>query len=309
MSTNTETAGAAPKVTQRRRVVDDGRAVREFGWRPEVPIARWLTRRWFRARGLVLGRPLAAACARGPVVVEEVPEPVVCRHGPECNAKWRRAREWVEMHCRWPIREDTDALIATDGPDDTRDPAFVIRRVASGTSAATDVIVFGAGCTGRVRFGALAEALMRIRLGTIVVLGGILALLSSPPGRRHPRPVAVLAPLTIGAMQNAMALATGGATSPINANTSFAILGMAFLMTWPPLWSAFTALVIVTGFVGGQAVALGTAGRVQFLDNLLLFSVVGALAVVTTAVRERARWREFQQRWALAEAGREVAAS
>ncbi len=92
-----------------------------------------------------------AACARGPVVVEEAPEPVVCRHGPECDAKWRRAREWVGMHSRWLIREDTDALIATDGPDDTRDPAFVIRRVASGTSAGTDVIVFGAGCTDRVR--------------------------------------------------------------------------------------------------------------------------------------------------------------
>ena len=103
------------------------------------------------ARGLILGLPLAAACARGPVVVEEAPEPVVCRHGPECDTKWRRAREWVGMHSRWPIREDTDALIATDGPDDTRDPAFVIRRVPSGTSAGTDVIVFGAGCTDRVR--------------------------------------------------------------------------------------------------------------------------------------------------------------
>ena len=116
-----------------------------------MPIPRRLTRRWFRARGLILGLPLAAACARGPVVVEEAPEPVVCRHGPECDTKWRRAREWVGMHSRWPIREDTDALIATDGPDDTRDPAFVIRRVAGGTSAGTDVIVFGAGCTDRVR--------------------------------------------------------------------------------------------------------------------------------------------------------------
>src|SRR5205809_1998017 len=100
------------------------------------------------ARGLILALPLAGACARGPVVVEEAPKPVVCRHGPECDAKWRRAREWVGMHSRWPIREDTDALIATDGPDDTRDPTFVIRRVAS---AGTDVIVFGAGCTDRVR--------------------------------------------------------------------------------------------------------------------------------------------------------------
>ena len=151
MSTNAETAGSGSEVTQRRRVVDDGRAAREFGWRPEVPIPRRLTRRWFRARGLILGLALAGACARGLVFVEEAPEPVVCRQGPECDAKWHRAREWVGRHSRWPIREDTDTLIATDGPDDTRDPAFVIRRVASGTSAGTDVIVFGAGCTDRVR--------------------------------------------------------------------------------------------------------------------------------------------------------------
>src|SRR5207253_6472461 len=137
MSTNAETAGSGSEVTQRRRVVDDGRAAREFGWRPEVPIARRLTRRWSPTRGLILGLPLAAACARGPVVVEAAPESVVCRHGPECHAKWRRAREWVGMHSRWLIREDTDALIATDGPDDTRDPAFVIRRVPSEASAGT----------------------------------------------------------------------------------------------------------------------------------------------------------------------------
>src|SRR5438034_10978992 len=54
MSTNAETAGSGSEVKQHRRVVDDGRAARGFGWRPEVPIARRLTRRWFRARGLIL---------------------------------------------------------------------------------------------------------------------------------------------------------------------------------------------------------------------------------------------------------------
>jgi hypothetical protein len=94
---------------------------------------------------------LAAACARGPVVVEDAPAPVVCRRGPDCDAKWRAAGEWVRRHSRWPIREDTDVLIATDGPDDTRDPAFVIHRMPSTTDAGTDVIVFAAGCTDRVR--------------------------------------------------------------------------------------------------------------------------------------------------------------
>jgi hypothetical protein len=92
-----------------------------------------------------------AACARGPVVVEQEPEPILCTRGPQCDGKWRRAHDWVVAHSRWPIRRETDVLIATDGPDDTRAAAFVIHRVASTTVPDTDVIVFTAGCTDRVR--------------------------------------------------------------------------------------------------------------------------------------------------------------
>src|ERR1051325_2062462 len=94
---------------------------------------------------------LATGGASGPVVIEEAPEPVTCRRGPECGARWRRAREWVLAHSRWPIRESSDALIATDGPDDTRDAAFVIHRVARASEPGWDAIVFAAGCTERVR--------------------------------------------------------------------------------------------------------------------------------------------------------------
>jgi len=104
-------------------------------------------------RGARKLRPLLllAACARGPVVIEEAPEPVVCQHGPDCQVKWHRVHDWVLAHSRWPIRQDTDALLATDGPDDTRDAAFVIHRVPSTTAPDVDIIVFAAGCTDRVR--------------------------------------------------------------------------------------------------------------------------------------------------------------
>ena len=94
---------------------------------------------------------LATACARGPVVIEAAPEPVTCRRGPDCDAKWRRAHAWVAAHVRWPIRRDTDRLIATDGPNDTRDAAVVIHRVASTAEPGWEAIVLSAGCTDRVR--------------------------------------------------------------------------------------------------------------------------------------------------------------
>ncbi len=94
---------------------------------------------------------LVAACTRGPVVFEEAPGPILCRRGWECDAKWRRAHDWVLAHSHWSIRQDTAALIATDGPDDSRAAAFVIHRLESTRAPGTDVIVFAAGCTDRVR--------------------------------------------------------------------------------------------------------------------------------------------------------------
>src|SRR5262249_7599578 len=75
----------------------------------------------------------------------------VCRRGPDCDVKWQRARDWVVAHSRWPIRQNTDTLIATDGPGDTRYAAFVIHRVPSTAAPDVDTIVFAACCTDRVR--------------------------------------------------------------------------------------------------------------------------------------------------------------
>src|SRR5207245_9936313 len=46
---------------------------------------------------------------------QDGPSPSSCRHGPECDAQWRRAREWVGMNTRWPIREDPTRSSTTDG--------------------------------------------------------------------------------------------------------------------------------------------------------------------------------------------------
>ena len=68
---------------------------------------------------------LALGCAeRGAVTIEEPPGAVVCRRGPQCDAKWQRALEWVRANSRWNVLEATDAVIRTEGPLDTLVPAF-----------------------------------------------------------------------------------------------------------------------------------------------------------------------------------------
>ena len=88
---------------------------------------------------------------REAITIEEPPGTVVCLRGPECDAKWQRALEWVRVNSRWKLLEATDAVIRTEGPFDTLAPAFTIRRFGRSQEPDTQVIVFEAGCSpGRV---------------------------------------------------------------------------------------------------------------------------------------------------------------
>jgi len=85
---------------------------------------------------------LAFGCAeRGAVTIDEPPGAVVCRRGPECDAKWQRALEWVRANSRWNVLEATEAVIRTEGPLDTLVPAFTIRRLGRSDHPGSDAIV------------------------------------------------------------------------------------------------------------------------------------------------------------------------
>ena len=91
---------------------------------------------------------LAFGCLeRGAVTIEEPPGTVACRRGPECDAKWQRALEWVRANSRWNVLEATEAVIRTEGPLDTLVPAFTIRRLGRSDQPGSDAIVFEAGCS------------------------------------------------------------------------------------------------------------------------------------------------------------------
>jgi len=115
-----------------------------------VPPARQrglTNRRARRGAAVLLAAALAACARRHPVVVEEEPGTVVCRAGPDCDAKWARARQWVTAHSRWKIGEDTAVAIATEGPVDSLSPAFAIRRLVRPERPGSEAIVFSAGCS------------------------------------------------------------------------------------------------------------------------------------------------------------------
>ena len=158
-----------------------------------------------------------------------------------------------------------------------------------------------------VRFPALAGRLLAMRFAGVAAMAIILALVRSEYGRRHPRALGLLPPSASGALVHALVFASGGHASPVNVDTNFVILGVALLMPWTPAWSALACLVIVGEYVAATATA-GTLGDPHFGDNLLVFTAASGLAIVTTAVRERWRRREFGRRWMLAAAHRDARA-
>src|SRR5256885_150303 len=141
------------------------------------------------------------------------------------------------------------------------------------------------------------------------VLGLLLVLLRTRVGARPPRALGVIAAATTGAIEQVLAFAAGGglqgAESPINLGTTFAMLGVAVLIPWSPVWSAFACMLVVGEYVG-TAIGTGRAAGLLFSDKLTLFVAAGIVAVVITAVLERRRWREFLRTWALAAVHREA---
>jgi hypothetical protein len=59
---------------------------------------------------------------------KQADQSVTCETGPDCEAKWGRAKEWIEVNTRWEIQTATDKIIKTYGPYDTSAPALIAHR-------------------------------------------------------------------------------------------------------------------------------------------------------------------------------------
>src|SRR5438552_8307617 len=183
------------------------------------------------------------------------------------------------------------------------------RRGAGAYCLAAGMLLLIFGALDRTRFPGATGALLFVRGAGAAALGLLLALLRTRLGARHPRALGVVAAATTGAIEQVLALAAEGgvqgAESPINLGTTFAMLGVAVLIPWSPVWSAFACVLVIGEYVGTAAL-MGRAAGPLFVDSLTLFLSAGVVAVLITAVLQRRRWREFLQTWALTAAHREA---
>jgi len=154
-----------------------------------------------------------------------------------------------------------------------------------------------------VRYRELFHVLVRIRVVAVAVVVASLWLVVSGKFQRYVRPLAAFASITIGLMADALMLYTGGAASPFYAGAGLSILGSCLLISWRPAWSSLVSAVTIAGYIVCALPSRQAHGHL-FLNNLVYLSGMGVIAIVTSAMHERLRWREFRARRALTDAYR-----
>jgi signal transduction histidine kinase/DNA-binding response OmpR family regulator len=194
-----------------------------------------------------------------------------------------------------PVNGDMQATFAAEGDAQ-------LERALRTVATVGVPLVLGFALFDFVRHPDVFHASLALRLGCAATI--LLALLASRSavGRRHVALLAICAVGSAAVLVFAMQVLTRAHPSQYSTGLSMVPLAAALLLPWRPRWTALLCAGILATY------ALGTWMTGQPLVSQLVFdntaTVVAAsvIAVVTTALRERLRWREFEARWSLAEA-------
>ncbi len=141
-----------------------------------------------------------------------------------------------------------------------------------------------------------------IRLACVAAILAALLAGRTAVGRQHIAVLALIAVGSTGALVFAMQVLTRAHPSQYSTGLSMVPLAAALLLPWPTRWTAILCgLMVATYTLGTWMLGHSIASR-TFFDNLATVSAASAIAIVTTMLRERLRWREFAARRSLARA-------
>src|SRR6185295_13019895 len=157
----------------------------------------------------------------------------------------------------------------------------------------------------RVRFPALFPILLSIRLIAASVLGVCLWFLMTNVLWRHVRVIGAFLTISLGLMFDTLMTFTGGAASPFCLGAGLVILGANLIIPWSPRWATCVSVAIAGGyFVGARLGALPGQAPHLLLSNFFYLAGTAIIALYTSTMSERLRWREFCTRRSLIEASR-----
>jgi two-component system, sensor histidine kinase and response regulator len=153
-----------------------------------------------------------------------------------------------------------------------------------------------------VRYPSVFSVSLMLRSGTVLLLLGFLSLLRTEIGRREVYVLGLVCASVVAGLIFVLQLLTGGQVSQYSSGLSMVPLSVALIMPWPAVWSAVMCAGVLATYTIGVVVAGGGVATQALFDNLFTISAACGIAIFTTAMREKLRWREFQTRWTLNQA-------
>ena len=162
-------------------------------------------------------------------------------------------------------------------------------------------LLAGFGFVDAILFPDQLALLLEVRAACIAVVALFLGFLRSRFARRHGKMAGLALSVLLGIMVDALVVLTGGSTSPYYEGLSLIFMGMVILLPWRPAWSLLNSALIIATYVIA-VVGFSPGGRFVPVNALAFLSAMTIVAFVTSAIAERLRRREFDNRTRLAEA-------
>lgn len=150
-----------------------------------------------------------------------------------------------------------------------------------------------------------AMEFLGVRLACSLIIGLFLAVLLTPFGLRHYRALGVSLVLLPGAAISYMIYATAGANSPYYAGLNLVLLVVGFVLRWTYRESLIAVLLVFTQYV----VACWLNGSMHpeqisaenIVNNFYFLAATGVIVVTGNYYFSRARYRQFELAYDLAE--------
>ena len=163
-------------------------------------------------------------------------------------------------------------------------------------------LVLGFALFDYVRHPEVFATSLAIRVLCAGVILATLLISRTAVGRRHVAPLAVIAVGSTGVLVFAMQALTSAHPSQYSTGLSMVPLAAALLVPWSARWTALLCgLMLAIYALGTWLIGQPMLDKI-FLDSVSTVVAASVIAVVTSMLRERLRWREFAARASLADA-------
>jgi signal transduction histidine kinase len=146
---------------------------------------------------------------------------------------------------------------------------------------------------------------LKLRLLCSLLIGAFWVVVTTPFGRKHPRPLGVLLAFFPAFFMSWMIYATDGASSPYYAGLTIVLLVVGLVLHWTVVESLVVVGVTIAMYITACALN-GNIASVHLINNLYFLILTGIIIITGTYFHNKTRFREFAFRYELDKSKREL---